>query len=139
MMERSWEAAAEFVPSYGGILPVFMDNCYYPSGNGKANAVTTNKDYFLAGPFDTGNSDQKYAYFIRYSGTATYIRMFNDLTATSVDVWALGNGSGNRTTNAPGRYYIVPVKKSIAADFFMYTKGTGDSKVYHCKGTNVSD
>lgn len=139
MMEQEWQQAISFEPSYSGVLPVFRDNCYFPSGNGKANAVVNNPDYFLAGPFDTGSSTQKYAYFVRYSGVATYIRMFNDLTATSVDVWALGNGSGNRTTNAAGRYYIVPIKKSVAADAFMYTKDASENRTYYFKGTNVSD
>lgn len=137
MMAKWWEQMIGFQPSYGG-LPVFRDNCYFPNQNGKIDNVVTDSNYFIAGPFDSGDSTNKFPHYLRYSGITTTMRPYDDFTETSVDYWAVGNGSGDRVVGTYGRYYLISIKKSVAADSYMYIV-IDDVKHYLAKGNNVTD
>lgn len=125
-----------------GGLPIYADNCRYASSNGTVSNVVSDNDYFLTGIVDTGSTAHKYFTVSRFGApTAAAMRVFNDLTATSVDYWSImrtdiaQTGQANEYTFAKGvRYLILSVYKPIADKFFLkYQDGE-----YLLKGNNVT-
>lgn len=138
---RRHELLASQTMSYGGI-PVYRDNAVYAGNNGTASGYTDDPGWFLAGPFDTGTTGTKSMTYSRFpdtfgSGTVPGLRMFNDLTATSVDWWPNGgNASTQNTVNTAGRYIIVSMPKAKAANQYLYIT-SGGVTTYLYKGNNV--
>lgn len=131
------------VKTIGG-LPVLIDNAWFTNENGYANGYRTSNDYFITGVYDTGSTSTKsYTWYQapRTSDTGPYypaFRVFNDLSAMSVDYW--GNGAGGdqptlRQGSSPGRYILFSVRKFYAADTYMYDS-TNNRYVF--KGANRS-
>lgn len=128
-------------PTIGGLV-VYSNNCYFASGNGLVTNVTENNDYFLTGVIDTGSTGQK-AYTITRMGTPknALIRFYNDITASSIDYWTILRTdlpSGSVTTydfNSAGRYVVISIYKTLAADFYLKNRVTGE---YIIKGSNVT-
>lgn len=130
------------VTAYGGI-PVYADNAYYPPSGGLLTGISRNSGFFIAGPFDTGSTDKKSFTFSRITvlppGESQVVwRIFNDITARSVNYWSTYAQSGTpRTVTSAGRYIYATIPKSVAADMYMYMT-VGDERVYLYKGKNVT-
>ena len=116
------------VQTIGGI-PVLIDNASYAGGNMKFDAITEDKDYFIAGPFDSGSTASKSYTVVGLD--ATRIRLYNDINATSKDWWTYTS----RTFSSVGRYITCSVKKSNAANYSIYSNAQGK---YLMKGDNVT-
>ena len=140
MMASSGGEAPTPVPTIGGLV-VYADNCYFASGNGKMDNVSSSDDFFITAIYDTGDNSKKYYEVTRWrAGVAGLVRFFNDLSANSVDYWSV-----MRTDVTPGvpniydfqsegRYIAISVAKYCAADFYLkYYNGD-----YICKGSNVT-
>ena len=141
LMEKWWSMAlSTFNVQYYGGIPVFMDNACFQYRNGSISDIVMDTNFFIAGPFDTGNNDTKSYYVTRFTDSATggvtpCVRPYNNLNETSVEYWAIGNSSNvGRSINTPGRYLLVSLPKAKAANLYMWKYGTGD---YVFKGSNI--
>ena len=135
-----WKAATETAEqkSYGGI-PVYIDNAYYNNTNNKTDGdIIQSNNYFIAGPFDTQTTVSK-TYTIKTvtapSTIQAFLRVFDDLTATSLNCFGLSREEATRTLSIWGRYLFVTVEKAKADEFFIHDDTNGK---YICKGTSVS-
>ena len=127
-------------PTIGG-LPVWMDNSRYTSSDGAADSVVIDSDFFLTGVVDAGSPDFKSYTVTRFhSSTNAALRLFNDVSATSVDYWTImrtdiSPGDTNiYGFNSFGRYIIMSIYKPVAADFYL-KDANGN---YLIKGSNVT-
>ena len=125
-------------PTIGG-LPVFSDNCLY-TGNGKTNDVIEDSNFFLTGVVDTGNSANKHYTVLRAptTGNNGAMRLFNDLSANSVDYWTIMRtdllAPNEYSFYSIGQYIILSVFKEYAPYFYLkYYDGE-----YLLKGKNVT-
>ena len=139
---KRWFAMLAEQTTYAGI-PIFKDNASYENKNGTASLIVEDAGFFLAGPFDLGDLGSKNFHVSRFQqansdGTYAGLRMFNDLSATSVDYWMLSGTTGDRSIVSVGRYVIVPIPKAVAADMYLYMT-VNDVKTYIFKGCNVTD
>lgn len=127
------------IPVYIGGICVYQDNAFYTArGNAGPDQYTENSDWFIAGPFDTGNSNSKSYTCSRYNGTGSenWLRIFDNINSTSYDYWTLGATSTTpRTFSTAGRYILVGVYKPNAADSYIYDN---TNQRYVFKGNNVT-
>jgi len=140
MMASSGGEAPTPTPTIGGLV-VYADNCYFASGNGRIDGVSSSDDFFITAIYDTGDNSKKDYDITRWrTNTTALIRFFNDLSANSVDYWSVMRT--DVTAGVPniynfqsaGRYVAISVAKYCAADFyFKYHNGE-----YICKGSNVT-
>lgn len=136
-----WKAAQPKEKFIGG-LPVLIDNAFYGSGNGTADSVITDSDYFITGFFDTESTGEKsYTYsMIERGSTSTYMRAFNDQAGASVDYWGNGELPENlpktRTISCAGQFIAFSVYKPTAADTYMYDNTNAR---YVFNGRNVTE
>ena len=133
-----------FTPQkYIGGLPVYIDNAYYPSSNGYATSFNTDSDWFITGVFDTGSTSSKTYTLMqnpKVSSHGSAFRLYNDLTANSVDYWSNMAGSttpNTRSVTTVGRYILFPVYKPYAENLYMYYT-SGGQQIYLFKGKNVT-
>ena len=141
-LRRRILSQTEHIPLIGG-LPVYIDNAFYPGSNGLVTQYGTNSNYFLIGIIDTGSIDQKHYDTVRIGVDSNLpvggIRLFNDLSATSVDYWTtmrpeMTDGSTQAYSfNSYGRFVILSVIKEYAANFYL-KDANGN---YLLKGSNV--
>lgn len=128
--------------TYGG-LPVYIDNACFRYRNGLVTDYVTDSNFFITGPFDSGSTGSKVYTISRYPETASggvtpAFRPYDDLTATSIDYWAIGSSNNpTRSVTTAGRYLLVPMPKAKAANMYMQVK-VGDVYVYIFKGKNVT-
>lgn len=122
-----------------GGLPVLINNAHYNNSNGLIDAgVIDDPDFAILGPFDTVNSNKKTC-TIKSAPAPTgmnyaFLRVYNDLAAKSGSCYSVTVAGESRTVAITGRFLVVSVKKSEAANFFIHDD-TNDR--YVCKGSNV--
>ena len=143
MMEIRRKLLDQSTKKIGG-LPVLIDNAWFPNWNGYANSYRASNNYFITGVYDTGSTSTKsYTWYQapRTSDTGgdyPAFRVFNDLSAQSVDFWGCATGEAQPTVrqgSSPGRYILFSVRKSYAADTYMYDD---TNSRYVFKGANKS-
>lgn len=120
-----------------GGLPVLINNAYYPNNNGAIDAVVSNNDFFIAGPFDTGSTSNKSLTMTRTLASFNVdFRLFNDLNDTSYDYWSINSTfvPSIRTLTSGGRYVLYSINKSVAADMYMYDN---TNQRYIFKGSSI--
>ena len=122
------------IKTYSGIKVLF-DNAYYGSGNGKIDSFVTDDRFFIAGIYDNGATSSKRSYTINNNndagtlGVGIYLRLFNDLTANSVDNWIIRN----RSLSTYGQFIVCSICKNNAANFSLYDNTNG-RYVFKSKG-----
>ena len=127
-----------------GGLPVLINNAWYINANGRVDEFRADDNFFITGIFDSNSSTQKQYTYYRYP-RAPYIssgfpsmRLFNDLSQTSVDYWPAGTNEGSpapRTVQSAGRYILFTVRKDCAGDVYLYDD---TNQRYIFKGKNVT-
>ena len=118
-------------------IPVYRDNCYYPSEDGYLTDIVESNEWFLA-LVDTGDNNYK-SFTVQRFGNDMQVcmRYFTDLALQSYDystIWRTDIYKPTpRSFNTYARYYVVSIKKSLAKDFYFKYQ-TGE---YLIKGNNV--
>ena len=124
-MRERWfmMASTSHQPTYHGI-PVYIDSAYLPHRGGPLSDRTSDTDWFIAGPFDTGSADSKaYAWWgARGIGTDSAWRTYNDKSGESVGYWASSFADGTSaesTCTTAGRYIFYSVYKPIVDQLYL--------------------
>lgn len=118
-------------------IPVYRDNCYYPSADGFVTDVVESNEWFLAF-VDTLNDNYKALTVLRFENDfGASMRFFSDISLRSYDymtIWRTDiHAPSPRDLREGARYYVVSIKKSLAKDFYFKYQ-TGE---YLIKGNNV--
>lgn len=119
----SRRALLDFDPpgTYGGI-PIFADNCYFQNSSGRATDTAASEDWFIAGPFDSGDGSKKSYTFSMFPSAqfTTALRTFDDLSGACTDYWYNStNLGGERTVSTAGRYILLSCRKDQVAACFV--------------------
>lgn len=127
--------------SYPWGIKLYKNNTAYIGGNSTVDSYFTDNNFFIAGPFDTGSTDSK-TYTISRNPVSTVnggaaLKLYNDLTAKSVDYWGITSSKGTSYTfTSAGRYVFFSVCKAYASTSYMYYTVDGVNH-YLFKGAGV--
>ena len=136
LMRRFQMISAQPAPSYDGI-PIFIDNAYFPRRDGAIDDRVADPNWCIVGVFDTGSSASKlYKWETQGVRVETAFRIYNDLSARSVDYWGASFINGNveeKTANSLGRYILYSLYKPTATTAYLKQGNT-----YLFKGSDVT-
>lgn len=129
------------VTHYGG-LPVYMDNAYFETAQGKKpiSNYASDPNWFITGWYDTGDTETK-SYTLLKLATQIHDaawRLYNNKTGdTCINWWPSCSSQEEKafTYSTAGQLILFSVYKPRAADMYLYCNTTGK---YIFKGNNVT-